>query len=145
MLYDPYFWLKSFHLIFVIAWVAAMLIFPRYKLHQIKAAPGDQLFETMKDASSKLRKIVLTPSMLLVWVLGLALVALEPSWFSQGWFHVKLLLVLGMTGLHGYFVAMGRKIDNGDTSVSAKRLKMMNEVPFVLMAVIVILVIVKPF
>lgn len=145
MLYDPYFWLKSFHLIFVIAWVAAMLIFPRYKLHQIKAAPGDQLFETMKDASAKLRKIVLTPSMLLVWVLGLALVALEPSWFSQGWFHVKLLLVLAMTGLHGYFVAMGRKIDNGDISVSAKRLKMMNEVPFVLMAVIVILVIVKPF
>ena len=145
MLYDPYFWLKSFHLIFVIAWVAAMLIFPRYKLHQIKAAPGDQLFETMKDASAKLRKIVLTPSMLLVWVLGLALVALEPSWFSQGWFHVKLLLVLAMTGLHGYFVAMGRKIDNGDMSVSAKRLKMMNEVPFVLMAVIVILVIVKPF
>lgn len=145
MLYDPYFWLKSFHLIFVIAWVAAMLIFPRYKLHQIKAAPGDQLFETMKDASAKLRKIVLTPSMLLVWVLGLALVALEPSWFSQGWFHVKLLLVLAMTGLHGYFVAMGRKIDNGDMSVSAKRLKMMNELPFVLMAVIVILVIVKPF
>ena len=145
MLYDPYFWLKSFHLIFVIAWVAAMLIFPRYKLHQIKATPGDQLFETMKDASAKLRKIVLTPSMLLVWVLGLSLVALEPSWFSQGWFHVKLLLVLAMTGLHGYFVAMGRKIDNGDMSVSAKRLKMMNEVPFVLMAVIVILVIVKPF
>lgn len=145
MAHDPYFWVKSFHLIFVVAWIAGLLIFPRYKLHQVKAQPGEALFETMKEASAKLRKIVLTPSMILVWVLGIALLVMQPNWLSQGWMHFKLLLVLGLSGLHGYFVAMGRKIDNGDSTVSAKTLKMLNEVPFVIMAVIVILVIVKPF
>ena len=139
-----YLWVKAFHLVFVIAWMAGLLILPRYKLHQLSSAPGEPLFETMKAASGKLRKIILTPGIILVWVLGITLLVLNPALMSSGWLHVKLLLVLVLSGLHGYFVALGKKIDRGE-AVSAKRLKLLNELPFVLMIVIVILVIVKPF
>lgn len=140
-----YLWIKAFHIIFVVAWMAGLLIFPRYKLHQIKSAPGEPLFETMKDASARLRKIILTPGLLIVWALGLAMIALNSSLLSNGWLHLKLALVIGLSGLHGYFVAMGRKIDNGESKVSAKTLKLLNELPFVVMVAIVILAVVKPF
>lgn len=140
-----YLWIKAFHIIFVVAWMAGLLIFPRYKLHQIKSAPGEPLFETMKDASARLRKIILTPGLLIVWGLGLAMIALNPSLLSNGWLHLKLALVIGLSGLHGYFVGMGRKIDNGESKVSAKTLKLLNELPFLVMAVVVILAVVEPF
>lgn len=139
-----YLWVKAFHLIFVVAWMAGLLILPRYKLHQLTSKPGEPLFETMKSASVKLRKIILTPSIILVWVLGISLIAINPAIMSGGWLHAKLLLVLLLSGLHGYFVAIGKKIDRGE-DVLAKRLKMLNEVPFILLIIIVILVIVKPF
>ena len=139
-----YLWIKAFHLIFVVAFMAGMLIQPRYKLHQLGSAPGEPLFETMKSASAKLRHIILTPSIIMVWVLGIAMVAMNPALLQIGWFHVKLLFVLILTGLHGYFVSVGKKVDRGE-AVSARRLKMMNEVPFILLIVIVIMVIVRPF
>ncbi|MEQ9314338.1 MAG: CopD family protein [Henriciella sp.] len=139
-----YLWIKAFHLIFVIAFMAGMLIFPRYKLHQLSSKPGEDLFETMKSASKKLRMIILNPSVILVWVLGIALVVMNPSLLEQGWFHVKLLFVLILTGLHGFFISLGKKIDNGE-EISARQLKLMNELPFVLLIVIVIMVIVRPF
>ncbi len=141
MLYN---WLITFHLIFVVAFMAGMLVFPRYKLHQLKSAPGEELFEAMKSASNKLRKIILNPSIILVWVLGISLVVSNTALLSAGWFHVKLLFVLILTGLHGYFISLGKKIDRGE-KVSAGRLKLMNELPFVLLIVIVVMVIVRPF
>ncbi len=140
-----YLWLKAIHIIFVVAWMAGMLIYPRYKLHQLSSQPGEPLFETMKDAGARLKKIILTPAMLIVWVLGLALLAANTGLMSSGWLWAKILFVVLLSGLHGYFVALGRKIDNGEASVTASRLKMLNELPFVLMVLIVILVIVRPF
>lgn len=139
-----YVWIKALHLIFVVAFMAGMLIHPRYRLHQLSSQPGEPLFETMRAASKKLRMVILTPSIILVWLLGIAMVVLNPALLELGWFHVKLLFVLILTGLHGYFVSMGRKIDNGET-IPAGRLKLMNEVPFILLIVIVIMVIVRPF
>lgn len=147
MIYDPYFWLKAVHLIFMVAWIAGLLIYPRYKLHQIKAEPGEPLFETMKEASGRLRKIILTPSILIVWAAGLAMIALNTSLLTgpgSGWLHVKILLLLGISGLHGYFIAMGKKIDAGNAP-SSKMLKMLNEVPFVLMALVILLAVLRPF
>lgn len=137
--------LKALHIVFVVAWMAGMLIFPRYKVHQMSAKPGEPLFDTLRDASAKLKKVILTPAMLAVWVLGLALVALNPALASGGWFGVKLLLVLGLTGVHGYFSALGKKIDAGEQPVTPQRLRMLNELPFVLMIGIVFLVVLKPF
>lgn len=139
-----YLWIKALHLIFVIAFMAGMLIFPRYKLHQLSSKPGDALFETMKSASKKLRMIILNPSIILLWIFGIVMVVMNPSLLEQGWFHVKLLFVLILTGLHGFFISLGKKIDNGK-EVPARQLKLMNELPFVLLIIIVIMVIVRPF
>ena len=139
-----YLWIKAFHLVFVTAFMAGMLIYPRYLLHQSKSAPGEALFETMKESSGKLRKIILGPSIVLVWVLGLAMLAMNPDLLSNGWMHVKLLFVLILTGLHGYFIGLGKKVNRGD-AVSGRALKLMNELPFVLFIVVVIMVIVRPF
>ncbi|MDJ0919809.1 MAG: CopD family protein [Henriciella sp.] len=140
-----YLWVKAFHIIFVVAWMAGMLIFPRYKLHQVKSQPGEPLFETMKEASVKLRRIIITPAMILVWVLGLLMIALNQSLLTQGWMHAKLALVFILSGFHGYLISLGRKVDAATGEVSARKLQILNELPFVIMIAVVILVIVKPF
>lgn len=140
-----YLWVKALHVIFVIALMGGLLVYPRYKIHQLSSKPGDELFETMKDASNRLRKIILNPSLILVWVLGITMLVMNQSLLSQPWMHVKLLLVLILSGIHGYFIGVGKKIDRGTATITAKRLRMMNEVPFLLMIGIVIMVIVRPF
>ncbi|MAN46953.1 MAG: CopD family protein [Alphaproteobacteria bacterium] len=140
-----YLWVKALHVIFVIALMGGLLVYPRYKIHQLSSKPGDELFETMKDASNRLRKIILNPSIILVWILGITMLVMNQSLLSQPWMHVKLLLVLILSGLHGYFIGVGKKIDRGTPNATAKRLRMMNEVPFLLMIGIVIMVIVRPF
>ena len=140
-----YLWVKALHVIFVIALMGGLLVYPRYKIHQLSSKPGDELFETMKDASNRLRKIILNPSLILVWVLGITMLVMNQSLLSQPWMHVKLLLVLILSGIHGYFIGVGKKIDRGTATIKAKRLRMMNEVPFLLMIGIVIMVIVRPF
>ncbi|MEL6666342.1 MAG: CopD family protein [Pseudomonadota bacterium] len=140
-----YLWVKAFHIIFVVALMAGLLIYPRYKLHQLSSKPGDELFETMKEASNRLRKIILNPALIIVWILGITMLVSNQSLLSVGWMHVKLLLVLILSGLHGYFISIGKKIDRGDVAPSAKTMKMLNEVPFLIMIAVVILAVVKPF
>jgi len=140
-----YLWLKAAHIIFVVAWMASLLVYPRYKLHQMKSQPGEPLFDTMSAAAAQLRSVVMTPSLIAVWIFGLSLAAKNASVFSFGWIWVKLLLVVFLTGLHGYYVKTGKAIDKGEASINAKTLKMMNEVPFIVLIVIVILVVVRPF
>ncbi|MEQ3651533.1 CopD family protein [Hyphomonas sp.] len=141
----PYLWVKAAHVVFVIALMAGLLVYPRYKIHQLSSRPGEPLFETMKDASNRLRKVILNPSLILVWIFGLTMLWLNPSLLSMPWMHVKLLLVLILSGLHGYFIGIGKKIDRGGDGITAKRLRMLNEVPFLLLIGIVIMVIVRPF
>lgn len=140
-----YLWVKALHIIFVIALMGGLLIYPRYKLHQIKSAPGADLFETMKDASNRLRRIILNPSLILVWVLGLVMLYLNPALLELAWMRTKLVLVLLLSGLHGYFISLGKKIDRGEAGPTATRLKMLNEAPFVIMIGVVILAVVEPF
>lgn len=140
-----YLWIKALHIVFVIALMAGLLIYPRYKLHQLKSQPGEVLFETMKDASDRLRKIILNPALILVWVLGITMIVLNQSLLTQGWMHVKLVLVLILSGLHGYFISIGKRIDRGEAGPSPKIMKLLNEVPFLIMVGIVLLAVPKPF
>jgi len=140
-----YLWFKAAHIIFVVAWMAALLVYPRYKIHQLKSAAGEPLFETMKDAAARLRRVVMTPSLIVVWLLGIGLIAYNPTVFDYHWIKVKLVLVLLLTGLHGYFVKTGKAIDRGESSTSARTLKLTNELPFVILIVVVILAVLKPF
>jgi len=140
-----YLWVKAFHIIAMVAWMASLLIYPRYKLHQAKSQPGDSLFETMKEASIDLRRIIMIPSMMATWLLGLALIGLNPAVFQSKFMWVKLLLVIGVTALHIYFTKVGRALDAGGADVSVKKLRLLNELPFVALIIIVILVVVQPF
>jgi len=140
-----YFWLKAGHIIFIVAWIAALLVYPRYKIHQMASKPGEPLFDTMSEASERLRRVVMTPSMLAVWVFGISLAVKNASVFSFNWIWVKLVLVLLLSGLHGFYVKTGKAIDNGDSSISVKNLKLANELPFVILIAIVVLAVVKPF
>lgn len=142
---EIYLWVKSAHIVFVVALMAGLLIFPRYKIHQLSSRPGEPLFETMMDASARLKRIILTPSLVLVWAFGIWMLYLNPDLLSQGWMYAKLALVAGITAAHAYFMVLGRKVDTVSGTVQAKTLRMLNEVPFVLMIGVVIMVIVRPF
>ncbi len=146
---DIYLWLKAGHVVFVIALMAGLLVYPRYKIHQLSSAPGEPLFDRMQTSSNQLRRIILNPSLVLTWVFGIAMVFVDwqrgGQLYLEGWFHAKLVLVLVISGLHGYFIGLGKKVDRVAGTVDAKRLRMMNEVPFLLLIGVVVLVIVKPF
>ena len=145
-------WLKAAHIIFVMFWVAGLFLLPRYYIYHQEAAPGSPEEGRWVERERKLRNIIITPSMILVWVLGLLLAYLGPdtmpdqfTWFSYGWLHAKLLLVLGLSAYHGYMVGYGKKLANGIRPASGKALRIMNEAPAILVVIIVILVVVKPF
>jgi len=139
-----YLWLKAGHIIFVIFWMAGLFMLPRlFVYHQEEAedSPDNQVWA---DRERKLLKIILLPSLIVVWVLGIALAIATDAW-SQGWLHAKLLLVLGLSGYHGWMSAYAKKLARGQRTLPGKTLRLLNEIPGVAAAIIVILVIVKPF
>ncbi|GAA0265819.1 protoporphyrinogen oxidase HemJ [Alteraurantiacibacter aestuarii] len=139
-----YLWLKAGHIIFVIFWMAGLFMLPRYFVYHQEAAEGSPEEATWIDRERKLLKIILLPSIIVVWVLGLALAYTLNLW-SEGWLHAKLLLVLGLSGYHGYLAAYHKKLARGERTLTGKQLRLFNEVPGIAAAVIVILVIVRPF
>lgn len=139
-----YLWLKAGHLIFVIFWLAGLFMLPRFFVYHQETAVDSPESKAWIDRERKLMKIILTPSLVIVWVLGLML-AFTTGAFNQGWFHAKLLLVLLLSGYHGWMVGYARKLAKGERPLSGKRLRILNEVPGIATALIVILVIVKPF
>lgn len=140
-----YLWLKAAHIIFVVSWIASLLVYPRYKLHQMSGQPGGELFETMQLASARLRRIIMTPSLIAVWIFGIGLLSINPNVFAFKWMWVKFAVVVFVTGLHGFYVKTGKAIDRGDATISAKKLKLANELPFIALIVIVVMVVVRPF
>lgn len=137
-------WVKAAHVTFVIFWVAGLFLLPRFYVYHHATAPGSAEDRAWIDREGRTRSIILTPAMLIVWVLGLAL-ALNIGAFSQGWFHGKLLLVILLTGYQGWTTAYGRKLAKGARPLENRTLRIMNEIPGIATAIIVVLVIVKPF
>ena len=139
-----YLWIKAGHIIFVIFWIAGLFLLPRYYVYHQESTPGSQEERRWIDRERKLRNIIITPSMAMVWILGLTL-AYAGNWWTAGWFHLKVLIVLGLSGYHGYMVRYGKRLARGERPVSGKALRIMNEVPGIATAAIVILVVLKPF
>lgn len=139
-----YDWVKAVHVIAVIAWMAGMLYLPRLFVYHADAPIGSKESETFKVMEYRLMTIIMNPAMTVAWVLGVWL-AWQGSWFSEGWFHAKLALVLGMSAVHGMLSTAMRRFAEDRNTKSARYWRFMNEVPTVLMFAIVILVIVKPF
>jgi len=139
-----YAWIKAAHVIFVIFWIAGLFMLPRYYVYHQEAASGSAEEQKWIDRERKLRNIIITPAMVLVWVLGLTLAWITGAW-AEGWLHAKLLVVFALSGYHGYMVGYGKKLAKGLRPVSNRSLRIMNEVPGVATVIIVILVIVRPF
>ena len=138
-----YLWLKAGHVIFVIFWMAGLFMLPRYLVYHQEAAPGSPEEAVWADRERKLLKIILMPSIIVVWVLGILLATTQHLW-DQPWLHAKLFLVLLLSGYHGYMAGYAKKLARGERSLTGKQLRLLNEVPGVVAAVIVILVIVRP-
>jgi putative membrane protein len=139
-----YLWIKAGHVIFVIFWMAGLFLLPRFYVYHQESAPGSEEEARWIDRENKLRKIILNPAMIAVWIFGL-LLAVSGGWFQSGWLHAKLLVVLGLSGYHGYMIGYGKKLARGIRPASGRALRIMNEVPGIATVIIVILVIVKPF
>ena len=144
-----YQWIKAFHIIAVIAWMAGMLYLPRLFVYHCAAEKGSVQSETFKVMERRLLRAIINPAMIATWVLGLWLAWHGPDsrfgWFASGWLGAKLMLVLVLSGLHGFFARWVKDFAADSNRHSQKFYRIINEVPTVLMIAIVILAVVKPF
>jgi putative membrane protein len=139
-----YLWIKALHIIAVISWMAGMLYLPRLFVYHRETSPGsdqDRLFQLMEH---RLQRYIMTPALIVTWLAGLYL-AFSAGFFTAPWLHAKLLLVLIMTAAHGYFSRLRKELAQGSRQRSSRFFRMVNEGPTVLMILIVVLVVVKPF
>ena len=141
---DIYGWVKAFHIIAVIAWMAGMLYLPRLFVYHCEAKPGSKQSETFKGMERRLLHAIMTPAMVVSWVLGLWL-AWAGGFYAAGWLHAKLVLVIALSALHGFFVRCVREFATDRNRHSQKFYRVLNEIPTILMIGIVILAVVKPF
>ena len=135
---------KIVHLFAVIAWMAGIFYLPRLFVYHADAPIGSQQSETFKVMEWRLLKVIINPAMIITWLAGLYL-AWSGHWYTSGWFHGKLTLVLILSGVHGFFSRWVKDFRADRNTRSQKFYRIINEVPAVLMVGIVILVIVKPF
>ena len=143
-----YDWVKAAHVIFVIFWMAGLFMLPRYLVYHQEGMGDPAEAARWVDRETKLRHIILTPAMIVVWVPGLALAfnaGIADGVPGLGWLHAKLALVLLLSAYHGWAVGYAKKLARGQATVANRTLRMLNEVPAIGAVLIVVLVIVKPF
>lgn len=141
-----YFVLKSLHIIFVVFWMAALLYLPRLFLYHTRVLPHSETSELFKIMEKRLVRIIMTPSMVLTWFFGLCLLGVGGMLSSSlGWLHAKIFLVLVMSLFHGVFVRWMKDFAQDKNRYSEKFYRAINEVPPLLLILIVFLVVLKPF
>lgn len=139
-----HYWVMAGHVTFVIFWMAGLFLLPRLYVYHQEAPVGSPEDRAWIEREARVRSIILIPAMIVVWVLGLMLAFDIDAW-AQGWFHAKLALVIALTGYQGWLSYYGKKLAKGERPLSGKAVRMLNEVPGIAAAIIVVLVIVKPF
>ena len=144
---NMYEWLKAFHLIAVIFWMAGLLYLPRLFVYHSASKPGGELEAKMIEAAEKLMKIIMNPAMIVMFILGVILVFGYNAANLTGsiWLPVKLVLVFGLMGYHGFLSKQRKLFAAGERPKSEKFFRAINEIPAILTIIIVIMVIVKPF
>ena len=144
-----YEWIKAFHIIAVIAWMAGMLYLPRLFVYHCAAEIGSVQSETFKVMEQRLLRGIINPAMIATWVLGLWLAWLGPDsrygWFASSWLWAKIILVLALSAVHGLLARWRKDFAQDRNRHSQKFYRIINEVPTVLMILIVLLVVLKPF
>jgi putative membrane protein len=141
-----YEWLRAIHLMAVMSWMAGLLYLPRLFVYHTQAEVGSDKSETFKIMERRLLKAIMNPAMIVTWILGISMIIANPALMQgQGWMHVKMLLVLLMSGIHGMLAGSLRKFANDENTRSEKFYRIINEVPAALMVLIIILAVVEPF
>ena len=144
-----YLWAKAGHVIFMVFWLAGLFMLPRQCIYILDTEPGSEGEAKWAHRMGLLRKIILTPSLIVLWVLGLYLMyhlfIATGSLGQQGWLHAKITLVVVLSGYHGWLVAQTKKMARGERPLSEKTLRLVGEVPGILLVLIVVLVYVRPF
>jgi putative membrane protein len=143
---DSYLWLKALHIIAVMSWMAGMLYLPRLFVYHTRVPAGSQACELFKLMERKLMRVIINPAMIASWILGVWLIirtqALSPG---NGWLHAKLTLLVGMQVAHAMMSRYRKAFERDQNSKSERFFRIFNEVPAVLMVIIVLLVVLKPF
>ncbi len=137
-------WVKAAHITFVIYWMAGLFMLPRFYVYHQEAPVGSPEERMWIEREARIRSIILTPAMIAVWVLGLMLATHLNVW-AEHWFSAKLAFVVALTGYQGWLGAYGKKLANGQRTLSSRTVRLINEIPGIAIAVIVALVIVRPF
>jgi putative membrane protein len=143
---EAHLWLKAFHIVSVIAWMAGMLYLPRLFVYHAGVAADGPESAVFKVMERRLARAIMTPAMIATWAFGVAL-AVTPGvieWSSDIWFHGKLALVVALSGLHGFLTASVRAFAEDRNRRSAGFYRIVNEVPAIIMLVVVVLVVVRP-
>ena len=144
-----YEWIKAFHIIAVIAWMAGMLYLPRLFVYHCAAETGSVQSETFKVMERRLLRAIINPAMVATWVFGLWLAWLGPDsrygWFASGWLWAKIILVLALSAVHGLLARWRKDFAQDRNRHSQKFYRIINEVPTILMILIVLVVVLKPF
>ena len=136
--------IKSLHIISVISWMVGLLYLPRLFVYHADAPTGSVQAETFKVMERRLLKAIMTPAMIASFIFGLWMLALNLELFSEPWFHVKFAAVFLLAGVHGKFSKMRRLLENDEKPLFSKAYRIWNEVPTVLMIVIVVMAVAKP-
>ncbi len=141
-----YLWFKAFHIIAMVAWMAGLFYLPRLFVYHADAAPGSAVSETFKVMERRLASAIMMPAALLTWALGLGLAHITGQFSApQSWFLIKIVAVLGLTGFHLLLLRYKRLFALDRRVKTARYYRMINEIPTVLLIVIVIMAVVKPF
>ncbi len=138
-------WVKAFHIIAIIAWMAGVLYLPRLFVYHAMSTKGSEQSETFKVMEKRLLRVIINPAMAAAWILGLVLAYNVIDWSRDHWFHAKLLLVILMSGFSGALGKWTREFAEDRNPRPARFYRVANEVPTVLMVLIVILAVVRPF
>jgi protoporphyrinogen IX oxidase len=139
-------YIKAFHIIAIIAWMAGLLYLPRLFVYHAQSKPGSEQSETFKVMEKRLLRYITTPAMLVAWALGVALAFSGLiDWSKDGWFHAKLFLVVLLSAYHGALAMWSKDFAMDRNRRSARFYRIANEVPTLLMILIVILVVARPF
>lgn len=143
---EYYNWIKAFHLIAVMSWMAGLLYLPRLFVYHAMEEPGSETAKKFEVMEEKLLKVIMNPAMIVTWILGLLMFFSNLEYFrTAGWMHAKFLLVIFMSASHMVMASHRRKFAEKENTKSHKYFRWLNEVPTLLMIVIVILAVVKPF
>ena len=136
-------WVKAAHIIFVIFLMAGLFMMPRFFVYHHPCAVGSDEDKKWIEREERLARIILNAALTIVWLFGLML-ALNGNYWGEGWFIAKLILVIALSGYHGWMIGYAKKLARGERPLSEKRLRLLNEVPGIAAAIIVILVVVRP-